>query len=107
MVQPVRLYKKVPLIYLSHIVVATSVIIFVTYPVLPEFLQSEFDRYIENLVTIGESIQTQLDNLSDSLISLLKWANRDQSIYPYDPCTDSKLKQRIKWQHMNKKTGIQ
>ena len=104
MVQPVRLYKKVPLIYLSLILVTTSEITFVTYPVLPEFLQSEFNRYIENLVTLGESIQTQLDNLSDSLISLLKWAHREKSIYPYNPCTDSLLKKEIKRQQMNRKT---
>ena len=104
MVQPVRLYKKVPLVYLSHILVATSVITFVVYPELPKFLQSEFDRYVENLVTIGESIQTPLDRVSDNLISLLKLANRDQTIYPYNPCTDSKLKQRIEWEQMNEAT---
>ena len=104
MVQPVRLFKKVPLIYLSHILAVTSVIIFVTYPVLRRFLQSGFDRYLENLVTIGESIQTQLDNFSDSLISLLKWAHRERSIYPYDPCTDSLLKKEIKRQQINRKT---
>ena len=104
MVQPVRLFKKVPLIYLSHILVATSVITFVTYPVLPEFLQSEFDRYVENLVTIGEFIQTQLDSLSDCLISILKWAHREKSNYPYNPCTDSLLKREIKRQQMNKAT---
>ena len=82
MVQPVRLYKKVPLVYLSHILVATSVTTFVMYPVLPEFLQSEFDRYVGNLVTVGESIQKQLDSLSDNLLYLLKWAHRDQTIYP-------------------------
>ena len=84
--------------------VATPVITFVTYPVLPEFLQSEFDRYVENLVTIGESIHTQLDSLSDSLISLLTWAHREKSNYPYDPCTDSLLKREIKRQQMNKAT---
>ena len=104
MVQQLKLYKKVPLVYLSHILVATSVTTFVMYPVLPEFLQSEFDRYVENLITVGESIQNKLDSLSDDIISLLKWAHRDQTIYPYDPCTDSKLKQRIKLEQMNRAT---
>ena len=46
----------------------------------------------------------QLDSLSDSLISLSKWAHRDKSNYPCNPCTDSLLKKEIKRQQMNKKT---
>ena len=101
---PIKLYKKVNIIFISHIMVTTSVITFVAYPILPEYLQLGFDSVTENLVTIGESIQFQLDHLSDSLISLVKWAHRQDSIYPYDPCTDSKLKTRIKWQQMNRQT---
>ena len=77
MVQPIKLYKKVTLVYLSHILVATSVITFVAYPGLPCSIQSEFDRYVENLVNIGEFIQTKLDELADCLISILKWAHRE------------------------------
>ena len=105
MPRPIKLYKKVNIIFVSHIMVTTSVITFVAYPILPEFLQLGFDSFTESLVTIGESIQFQLDHLSDSLISLVKWAHRRDSIYPYDPCTDSKLKTRIKWQQMNRKTN--
>ena len=44
--------------------VATSVITFVAYPGVPFSIQSEFDRYVENLVKIGEFIQTKLDELA-------------------------------------------
>ena len=57
MPRPIKLYKKVNIIFVSHIMVTTSVITFVAYPILPEFLQLGFDSFTENLVTIGESIQ--------------------------------------------------
>ena len=93
---PIKLYKKVPLIFISHLVLIASIVTFVAYPELPEFLQLGFDSFTDSLIAIGESLQFQLDHLSDSLISLAKWAHRQESKYPYDPCTDSKLKMRIK-----------
>ena len=72
MVQPVKLYKKVTLVYLSHVMVATSVFMYIAYPELPFSIQSKFDKYLEILVNIGEFIRTKLNELADCIIAILK-----------------------------------
>ena len=104
MVQPVKLYKKVTLVYLSHVMVATSVFMYIAYPELPFSIQAKFDKYLENLVNIGEFIRIKLYELADCIVAILKWGHRETSNYPYNPCTDSLLKRRIKRQRMNKAT---
>ena len=104
MVQPVKLYKKVTLVYLSHVMVATSVFMYIAYPELPFSIQAKFDKYLENLVNIGEFIRIKLNELADCIIAILKWGHMETSNYPYNPCTDSLLKRRIKRGRMNKPT---
>ena len=84
--------------------VATTVLIYIAYPELQLSIQSEFDKYLENLVNVGEFMRIKLNELADCIVSILKQGHRKTSNYPYNPCTDSFLKRRIKRQRMNKAT---
>ena len=83
MAQPVKLYKKVTLVYLPHVMVAVSVFMYIANPEIPFSVQSKFDNYLENLVIIGEFMRTKLNELADCIIAILKWGHRQTSNYQH------------------------
>ena len=105
MVEPIKLYKKVTIVYISHVILALSVCMYIALPKLPFSIQSKFDKYLENLEKIGDFIRIKLNELADFIIVILKWGHRETSIYKYNPCTDSLLKRKIVKERMNKLTN--
>ena len=80
----VKLFKKVPIVIISHLILVTAVV--------PNIL------FLELLNTV----QLVIENFTESLINLAIWADRKESNYLYDPNRDSILQTRLRRQQRNK-----
>ena len=87
MPQPIKLYKKVPLVFISHLIPIIAIVIFIVYPEIIDTVQLGFNHFTDNLITLA------------------KWAHRKKSIYPYDASKDSILKTRVRRMQRNKKNN--
>ena len=102
MVEPIKLLQKVTIVYISHVMLAVSICLYIALLELPLFIQSKFNMYLENLVEMGNYIMIKLNEVTYLIIVILKWGHRENTIYEYNPCTDSVLKRRIVHESMNK-----
>ena len=89
---PVKLFKKVPIVIISHITLVIAEVSLILFPELPSKIQLATEKFTE------------------SLISLAVWAHRKESNYPYNKDRDSilqtKLRQQQKYKPNNWKTVI-
>ena len=105
MVEPIKLFKKVTIVVISHVILAVSTCMYISLPELPLCIQSSFKLYLENLAEIGTYIMIKLNKGADLMIAIVKWGHRETTFYDYNPCTDSVLKRRILHERMNKLTN--
>ena len=87
MPHPIKLFKKVPIVVISHLILILAVFTYIVYPELLDTVQLVFKYFTEKL------------------INLAIWAHRKESIYPYDLNKDSILKTKIRCQQRNKKNN--
>ena len=81
MVEPIKLFKKEKIVYISHVMLAVSICMYIALPELPLFIQSNFNMYLENLAGIGTYIMIKLNKVTDLIIVILKWGHRENTVY--------------------------
>ena len=84
---PIKLYKKVPKVVISHLILIFAIVTFIVY------------------LELKDTIQLVVEHFTDNLITFIKLPHRKESIHPYDPSKESILKTRVRHMQRNKKTN--
>ena len=87
MPHPIKLFKKVPIVVISHLILIIAVVSLIAFPELPY------------------SVQLVIINLTKTLIDLAIWAHRLESIYQYDRNNDNILQTKLRHQQRNKQNN--
>ena len=81
MVEPTKLFKKVTIVVISHVILAVSTCMYISLPGLPLCIQSSFKLYLENLAEIGTYMMIKLNEGADLMIAIVKWGHRETTFY--------------------------
>ena len=73
MVEPIKLFKKVTIVVISHVILAVSSCMYISLLGLPLCIQSSFKLYLKNLAEIWTYIMTKLNEVADLMIAIVKW----------------------------------
>ena len=84
MPHPVKLFKKVPIVFFSHISLIVVIISMILFPKFPNSIQSTVERFKE------------------SVVSLAVWIHRKESKYPDNPNMDVTLQTKLRRQEKKK-----